>query len=126
MKRSALNHRRDQGSQTSTGNYTVYRAFLEDKGHVHVYIGIPSYVFTLHTITYTGTSTYTAGVFFYAHKEIPSFSCYEYYSINIKTQTNSLYVSGWTPEPLRSKMEVMTHMVNYLFKKYTFLLALSL
>ena len=30
------------------------------------------------------------------------------------------------PGPLRSKMEVMTHMVNFLFKKYTFLLALSL
>ena len=28
--------------------------------------------------------------------------------------------------PLRSKIEVMTHMVNLLFKKYTFLLALSL
>ena len=30
------------------------------------------------------------------------------------------------PGPLRSKMEVMTHVVNFLFKKYTFLLALSL
>ena len=30
------------------------------------------------------------------------------------------------PGPLRSKMEVMTHMVNFLFKKNTFLLALSL
>ena len=27
------------------------------------------------------------------------------------------------PGPLGSKMEVMTHVVNFLFKKYTFLLA---
>ena len=30
------------------------------------------------------------------------------------------------PGPLGSKMEVMTHVVNFLLKKYTFLLALSL
>ena len=32
----------------------------------------------------------------------------------------------WPPGPLRSKMEVMTHMVFFYLKKKTFLLALSL